>query len=560
VLVAVTGEARQPPAVRAAAADALVMMTGLRANGQDPGLWQRWWDANANKSPEQFKADLLERLRRPAPQAADLKPFLKSLYDTARPEARADFLVQSLAAPDPATRGAAVLWAGEVFDTSGQLATSVKERLRAMIRDGSPEVRQAVAQTLFRINDQLALVPLLAQLGQEPDPSARVDQIKAVAQIGDIRAVPPLLDLLNDRTPAVAAAAATALGARDLVPVIRRNRVTKAGVRQALMQKVLVNPNPQVASAPEQVRAACIEALGQLNGSDADKDLEGLFIGLIDPRANESPAIRRAALQSLGVLGNPQTTDLIKGMLTDRDRDVRLAAVNALGSVARFSLAGDALFNMFAPGAQMERDPVVQDAAWKAFQKLLPTADDPVLIDWADRRFRNQPGFRSVVLQALADKQEKAGKLNDLASTRENIGVELMKLPKPQTDKAADYFDKALAYWKDNKADIATIQQVARERENALLVGHRYADAAKFVQEMFGRDPAFQQPLGAQLTNHAEDLLKAGNYRDARDLSAEGLKLPDGVLAPRFVERLRKYVSSADEMLGTARQPPPPPR
>ena len=54
-------------------------------------------------------------------------------------------------------------------------------------------------------------MPLLAQLGQEPDPSARVDQIKAVAQIGDLRAVPPLIGLLNDPAPAVAAAAATAL-------------------------------------------------------------------------------------------------------------------------------------------------------------------------------------------------------------------------------------------------------------------------------------------------------------------------------------------------------------
>ena len=115
--------------------------------------------------------------------------------------------------PRPGHPRPAVLRAGEVFDTTGQLAASVKDRLRNMIRDGSPEVRQLVAQTLFRVNDQLALQPLLAQLGQEPDPSARVDQIRAVAQIGDVRAVPPLLDVLNDTTPAVAAAAATALGA-----------------------------------------------------------------------------------------------------------------------------------------------------------------------------------------------------------------------------------------------------------------------------------------------------------------------------------------------------------
>ena len=92
----------------------------------------------------------------------------------------------------------------------------------------------------------------------------------------------------------------------------------------------------------------------------------------------------------------------------------------------------------------MENDRLVQDAAWKAFQKLLPTGEDALLVNWADQRFKNQPAWRFVVLQALADKQEKAGKLNDLASTRETMGDELMKLNQP--DKAAEYFDKALSY------------------------------------------------------------------------------------------------------------------
>ena len=42
-------------------------MTGLRANGQDPGALAALVDANAIKPPDQFKADLLDRLRRPCP-------------------------------------------------------------------------------------------------------------------------------------------------------------------------------------------------------------------------------------------------------------------------------------------------------------------------------------------------------------------------------------------------------------------------------------------------------------------------------------------------------------
>jgi len=288
MLVALLRDARQPAVVRAAAADGLIAMTGLRANGQDPIAWQRWWDGNAVKPLEQFKADLLDQRRRANLQPADALAFLRGLKGTVKPESRADFLVQSLSAPDPATRGAAVLLVGEEFDTTGTLAQPVKARLRDLVRDGSPEVRQLVAQTLFRINDQAALVPLLAQLDQEPDPTVRADQIKAVAQIGDARAVPKLLALLDDgAAPTVAAAAAAALGARDLVPVIRRSPALLIQVRGALLAKI--DPGPNVRPAPEPVRSACVEALGQIN--QKDPGLEVLFLRLIQP--NEPAAVRR---------------------------------------------------------------------------------------------------------------------------------------------------------------------------------------------------------------------------------------------------------------------------
>jgi HEAT repeat protein len=42
MLVQILGDEREPDAVRNAAADSLVAMTGLSANRRDPLLWQRW--------------------------------------------------------------------------------------------------------------------------------------------------------------------------------------------------------------------------------------------------------------------------------------------------------------------------------------------------------------------------------------------------------------------------------------------------------------------------------------------------------------------------------------
>jgi HEAT repeat protein len=559
LLVALLRDLRQPAVVRTAASDALIAMTGLRAYGQDPAAWQRWWIDNANKTPDRFKADLLDQGRRPRLQPADVLPFLEGLYrTTAKPEAKPEFLVQSLSAPDPATRGAAVLLAGKEFDTTGTLAGTIKTRLRELVRDGSPEVRQLVAQTLFRINDQLALVPLLAQLDQEPDPTVRVEQIRAVAQIGDPRAVPKLLALLDDTAaPNVAAAAAAALGARDLVPVIRRNPALLAQVRIALMSKIgdPNAPNARPAPAPEPVRSACIEALGQVNLKDPG--LEPLLIGLLNP--NEPAAVRRASLQALAVLGNDRTTEAIKRMTRDPDRDVRLAALNALGSVARFSAVNETLLNIFGPGATMEPDPVVRDAAWNTFRKLLPTADELLLIEWANQKFPTKPDYKVVMLDALADKQQKAGKLQDLALTWQNIGDALIKITPRNPDKmeqAAQFFGKALDYWFNNGGVQTTIDSLMQSKEHALLDARRYPEAVKFAQEMSAKDGSYQQKIGALLPQEAENLVELRDYKNAHDLAVEALKMPNDLLAPRFRARLEKTRMDTEDMLRKA----PPPR
>ena len=236
------------------------------------------------------------------------------------------------------------------------------------------------------------------------------------------------------------------------------------------------------------------------------------------------------------------------------DRDVRVAAVNALGSVAKFGQVGQQLFNIFG---NLRDDPLVRDAAWNTFKKLLPTAEERVLYDWIAGPFKDSPGYKAVMYQALADKQETAGKLKDLASTEQSLGEELMNTSKPE--QAAKSFQKALDYWLSTGSPPTTLIALMTSREKALLAAHQYAEAAKFLQEMVARDRAVQSQVGAPLVNEADRLVNQAphDYKSGRDLAIEGLKLPDGVLPQRFHDRLLEYKNTAEEELRKAKPSPP---
>ncbi len=144
-------------------------------------------------------------------------------------------------------------------------------------------LRLAAAESLGRLGDHHAVSPLLDILVDDREKSLYLKEsaAKALGMLGDIRAIEPLIDLLESKR-----------GIRDKFNFLK-----------------------------EQI----IEALARI-GRPHQKATDSLLYALKD----EAPSIRLAAVEALGVIGEPHCIGHLKTMLADKDDDVALAAVSAI--------------------------------------------------------------------------------------------------------------------------------------------------------------------------------------------------------------------------------------
>jgi HEAT repeat protein len=79
------------------------------------------------------------------------------------------------------------------------------------LQDEAPNVRRSVALALGQLGDGRAVHPLIGCL-QDPDAEVCRNAVEALGEIGDERAVEPLIKVLEDDAPLIQATAAEALG------------------------------------------------------------------------------------------------------------------------------------------------------------------------------------------------------------------------------------------------------------------------------------------------------------------------------------------------------------
>jgi HEAT repeat protein len=362
---------------------------------------------------------------------------------------------------------------------------------------------------------------MLAQLPVERDSDVKIALAGAIAQIGDIRAVPLLQQLLNDPSPQVARAAAEAL--RSLGAALYKADPNAAHALATQLWQLYQRQAGDASMAD--LQAASVEALAPLHESSLALPL----VRLLDP--DQSDRVRSAALRALGGLGDPNTDDAIRTwLLQEPEPSVRLAALDALGKTGSFGTDADALYSLFGPKST-EQDPQVRDKAWQVFETLLPSASKEVLNDW-EKRLAREPEHRLAVLLVLDGKLQQDHDLVNLAITEENTGDTYTKLNPPDEAQAAVYFGRALDYWQSQNANNETTESLVSELMNALLKSGQYADAAKFAGQMISRSPAQQQTMGSLIVQQAEALANsnAADRADAQRLIDEAMKMKPPLL------------------------------
>lgn len=530
ILVNLASSDDESATIRAAAADALIQMTGIRENARDTQRWQQWWNENGAKSDADFKNDLLysraarfDQLQLRYTQFRnEVQAQLESQYQAVPEAQKSEMVLRFLKSPEPEIRsvGARLIYDDAI--NARPIPEAAKQRLREMIGDSSSDVRLDVADSLRAINDADALEPLLAQLAQESNPDVRARLAAAIAPIRDLRAVPELLKLLKDSSYRAAEAAANAL--RVMAPVIvEKDPAMSKEVAKALVETIDTTAGRSAATG---LRESAVEALGPLR----DPAMINVFTRLLGP--NESPRIRRAALRGLAELRDPNTADTIANSLDDRsDSSVRMQAVIALGATATFAHA-EKLWRLMDPA--VESDPAVREQAWRVLQNLFASTPKEQLAQWADR-FRDQPARRLSVQLALRDVLEKEKDEVQLAVVRQNIGETYMKLNQPA--EATPYFKAALDYYRASRARDMVVEGLVGQYLDSLLGSRKYAEACKFAAESIAENPSDQQTMGSRIRTKVERLRDEGAADDALLLIGEALKMSPP-LAARYVNDL----------------------
>jgi cyclophilin family peptidyl-prolyl cis-trans isomerase/HEAT repeat protein len=199
-----------------------------------------------------------------------------------------------------------------------------------------------------------------------------VSAVRALATIGDRRAVPPLVKLASDATdPNVKLQAVTALG------------TLKAAEGLPVVQDFLTDSWPAM-------RAAALRAAASI-------DLDNFVLVLSGMEPDRDWTVRAALADVLGTMG-PQAIDRMRSMLRDEDRRVVPSVLNALAHVK----APDA--GTLAIAQLKEPDYVVRATAARIVGELKPAAGVEALRDaWALAGADAAIDARAAILSALAE-------------------------------------------------------------------------------------------------------------------------------------------------------------
>jgi HEAT repeat protein len=509
--------------IRTAATTALGAMSGRADIGRDLRQWDAWWATTGALSDADFRnailtvraarADAASRAERSL--ATRLREALGEQYAALPRESRPAALARFLNDESPIVRSLGASLVVDEARNANPPTVATRERLRAMVGDSDARVRIDVAATLRSLNDQGAVDALRVQLAQETNTDAMLAQIAALGTTADPRAVPSVLPLVDHPSDVIAMAAVRALG-----PLGNAVRQTDPATARTLREKLVSLIRGRAAKAgAETLRAAAVTALAPV----ADRTTTPLLLQLLGPR--EATPVRIAVCNALAVIGDPNAADRIADLFDPRttDRDVRLAAVRAMGSLGSFEYA-PALLNRMRETE--EPDPDVRATAAASIDRILPSGNKRSLKELAER-FRDDPVRRLNVQRELVAKLQRDND-TDLAYELLNL-AELQGLePIGQYREAAVSSKAALDMMLGANAPNQQVERLILQYIRAVLRSDQYTQAVSFATTMIQRDPSNAETIGREVVREVERMRKAGNLEAALRLvnTFKPLKMP----------------------------------
>jgi HEAT repeat protein len=364
--------------------------------------------------------------------------FLFGPPDVQKLRARRDVrgLIKALAYPKDAIvrRDAAIALAG-------LKAAEAVEALSAALHDSAADVRGNATWALGQVGDGRAVEPLIAVL-KNGEGHSRWMAAAALGQIRDARAVEPLIATLDDKYANRAAAEALGKigGARAVEALIAALTHSEWYVRKAAaeaLDETGWRPDRGGVGAAYWVAKQHWDECVAIGGPAVE-----LLIAVF---ADENVAVRKAAAQALGRIGDARALEPLLAALQDPDPAERGCAAEALGRIGNARAVG------WLIAALKDGDFETRRAAGFALQRIGAPAVEPLigLLTGADVSMRQSAAdvlgrtgdghAMEPLIAALADDSSRVRQAASRAL--ENLGW------KPENDRTGAAYWAAQGQW-----------------------------------------------------------------------------------------------------------------
>ena len=355
-------------AVRNAALDSLRGLTNIRSFGGSQLLWRRWWQRNKDKDDYQWLLAMTNLVVRGkmglehenARLRARLVKSMQEVYDASAKEQKPAILLSMLNDPLSDIRLLGTTLIAKLVLANEPIEKKISKRLRLMLTDDDPRVRNAVALLSAAVPDKRTVAVLRNRLAREAHPVVRVGLLRALGNLKDQSVFFDVLNQIQNEDEAQARAAALALGQiASAKPLNKYNSTRAARSLNSRYDKALAGKNALA------LREALLNAMSII----ADPSAVSVFkSALKDPAA----VIRLAGVTGLTKLKHAASSAEIAAHISDPDRGVRQAVLNAIATLAgkEYLLA---ILDRTDP--EIEEDSAIRTEANRWVLDLAKTAD-----------------------------------------------------------------------------------------------------------------------------------------------------------------------------------------
>jgi HEAT repeat protein len=414
--------------IRAAAADALVKMTNIRAFGTDAAQWKAWWKRNRDRDRKEWLADVADNLARAnmelegenARLRERLSKAMQDLYAATPVSLQDAALVAFLKDPLPDVRLVGLTLTDRRIAAGGlEAPKDLRVQVRLLLGDADEKVRRSAALLIPNLTDADALTLLLERLKTEDSPLVRQALVKALGQFKDAKALPAVIAEIDSKYEQVAASASASLARLASNGLL--DATQKAQAAGALIKRyhTIEQGTPTDGAG---LREALLTAMGVLGDPS--------FVPVLQEAAGDRAAtVRLAAVGGLTQLGSKESSALLVLLAGDSDRGVRQAAINALGALEPIK---NLQLILEHTKVGVEADEGVRQQAWDVVMVALAKADAGTLASVSDSLATRSDGAdqRIKVLQLLVAGLKAKG-APELPLQQRVLGEALVKAKRP---------------------------------------------------------------------------------------------------------------------------------